>query len=110
MHEKKLNQTMIDMLEKKISNMLAEINRLETIAEEEYQKRTDFDAEVLKLQTKIKELTNELTAQKISNEKLNFQNKELKEQVVSIVVHEKVLSTLDLAQSEIRYKNGRMAE
>lgn len=46
MHEKKLAKTMIDMLEKKVSHLLAEINRLETNAEEEYQKRTDFDEEV----------------------------------------------------------------
>ena len=48
-HEKKLSKSMIEMLEKKVSKMLAEINRLETNAEEEYQRRTDFDLEVTKL-------------------------------------------------------------
>jgi hypothetical protein len=35
-HEKKLAKSMIDMLEKKVSKLLAEVNRLETTAEEEY--------------------------------------------------------------------------
>lgn len=45
-HEKKLAKSMIDMLEKKVSKLLAEVNRLETTAEEEYQNRKNFDLEV----------------------------------------------------------------
>lgn len=48
-HEKKLAKSMIDMLEKKVSKLLAEVNRLETTAEEEYQNRKNFDLEVEKL-------------------------------------------------------------
>lgn len=66
-HEKRMNQTMVDMLEKKVSNLLAEINRLETAAEEELQKRVDFNAEIAKLQEKVKMQHNELTAEKVQN-------------------------------------------
>jgi hypothetical protein len=48
-HEKRISVTMIEMLEKKVSNLLAEINRLETSAEEEHQKKVDFNAEIAKL-------------------------------------------------------------
>lgn len=48
-YEKKLAKSMIDMLEKKISKLLAEVNTLETTAEEEYQNRKNFDLEVEKL-------------------------------------------------------------
>jgi hypothetical protein len=48
-HEKKLAKSMINMLEKKVSKLLAELNTLETTAEEEYQNRKNFDLEVEKL-------------------------------------------------------------
>lgn len=49
MHEKRISVTMIEMLEKKVSNLLAEINRLETSAEEEHQKKVDYNAEIVNL-------------------------------------------------------------
>ena len=48
-HEKKLAKSMINMLEKKVSKLLAELNTRETTAEEEYQNRKNFDLEVEKL-------------------------------------------------------------
>lgn len=109
-HEKRISQTMIEMLEKKVSNLLAEINKLETSAEEEHQKRVDFNAEIFKLQDKIKSQHNELTLEKVHNQKLKFDIKELNDGLVTKVEHEKIRSALQLAQSEIRYKNGRLAD
>ena len=55
-------------------------------------------------------MDNELTLEKVQNQKLRFEIKELSEGVVTMVEHEKVKSALQLAQSEIRYKNGRLGD
>ena len=109
-YEKKLHNTMVLMLEQKISSLLAEINKLEATLEEETAKRSDFDVQERKLQTRINNLNTELADEKIENEKLKFQIRELTEGVVTLVEHEKVQAQLNLAQSEIKYKSGRMQD
>jgi peptidoglycan hydrolase CwlO-like protein len=49
---------MTDMLEKKVSSLLAQIDRLESEAEDEFKKKVNFNSEIEELQKVIKSLDN----------------------------------------------------
>lgn len=57
-YERKVAQQMTDMLEKKVSSLLAQIDRLESEAEDEFKKKVNFNSEIEELQKVIKSLDN----------------------------------------------------
>ena len=60
------------------------------------------------MQRKIKSLNGQLKEQSIKNEKLSFKIAEIKESVVPMTEHEALKSDLNIAESLIKYKNGKI--
>lgn len=81
---------MTEMLEKKVSVLLAQIDRLESEAEEEFKKRVNFNSEIEELQKKIKRIDDELTEEKVHTQRLKFRVSELEDEVVSKLEHDKL--------------------
>ena len=109
-YEKKLNGEMINMLEHRVSTCMAEIDTHKKEATTWEGQKQESDTEIRELQEKIVILYEEISSQKIQNDKLRFEKKELSENVVSLVEFEKIQGQLSLANSEIKYRTGRMVK
>ena len=55
-------------------------------------------------------MSNELSSTQIQNEKLEFKLLQMQDNVVPLVKHEKILSELNIANCQIKYKNGRISD
>ena len=60
------------------------------------------------MQVKIKQLCDQLSNATIENEKLQFKLIEISENVVGMTAYEKLQSELNIATSQIKYKNGKI--
>lgn len=95
-------------LEQRVASLLVEISRLETTSKQETLIRAEFDKEILSLQMKVRQQYDELTNQKIDNQTLKFEIAELTETVVSQTSYERIQSQLQLAETEIVFKDGKI--
>ena len=89
---------------------MAQINTLQEDAAEQKVKLDAQDEEIDTNQRKIVGLSEQIRLKAIENEKLGFKMKETGENVVSKTNYERVITELNLAQSQIRFKNGRITE
>ena len=99
---------MVELLQKKVAQYLVQIN---THQENEAEAKTKIDsqeAQIEQMQAKIKQLCNQLSEQTIQNEKLEFKVTEISENVVGMTKFEKLQSDLNIALSQIKYKNGKI--
>ena len=51
-----------------------------------------------------------MSSTQIQNEKLEFKLLQMQDNVVPLVKHEKILSELNIANCQIKYKNGRISD
>ena len=107
-YEKGVNTQMVELLEKKVATYLVQINTLQENEVEMKTKAEQQEKHIDEAQKKIKTLVSQLTEQTIANEKLRFKLVEVSEHVVSITDHEKLQSDLNIANSLIKYKNGKI--
>jgi len=107
-YEKGVNTQMVELLEKKVATYLVQINTLQENEVEMKTKAEQQEKHIDEAQKKIKALVSQLTEQTIANEKLRFKLVEVSEHVVSITDHEKLQSDLNIANSLIKYKNGKI--
>lgn len=77
---------------------------------EQQQNRLDFESETKDLQDKVKQYSNDICLERVKNQKLQFEITEIKEASVSKLVYEKLTSALQIAESEIVFKNSQIAE
>ena len=109
-YEKKIGKQMVELLEKRVATLMAQINTLQEDAAEQKVKLDAQDEEIDTNQRKIVGLSEQIRLKAIENEKLGFKMKETGENVVSKTNYERVITELNLAQSQIRFKNGRITE
>ena len=109
-YEKRIGKEMVELLESRVATLLAQIN---TFQEEEVEQKATIVAqeeETERNQKRIMELSEELRMQRVENEKLEFKITELQENVVDKAEFEKVCTDLKLAESQVKFKTGRIAE
>jgi predicted nucleic acid-binding Zn-ribbon protein len=87
---------------------MAQLSRLEKDASEGERAKLDFNAEIGKLEERIKEQDNQVTELRIANQKLQFELQQYSETVVAKVDYEKVQSALAIVQGELVFKSGRL--
>ena len=99
---------MTELLEKKVAEYLVQINALQESESELKTKTESQETQIDQMQAKIKNLCNDLSNQTIENEKLQFKLIEISENVVGITKFEQLQSELNIANSQIKYKNGKI--
>ena len=98
-YEKKIGKQMVELLEKRVATLMAQINNLQEDAQEQKVKLDAQDEEIDTNQKKIVSLSEQVRLKTIDNEKLNFKMKETTENVVSKTDYERIITELNLAQS-----------
>ena len=89
-HEKSIHREMTELLEKKVADYLVQINTLQESESELKTKTESQETQIDQMQTKIKNLCNDLSNQTIENEKLQFKLIEISENVVGITKFEQL--------------------
>ena len=107
-YEQGLHKEMQELLESKVASYLVKINNFEETEAELKAKTESQEQQIEKNQLKIKQLCDQLSTRTIENEKLQFKIVEISENVVGMTKFEKLQSDLNIANSQIKYKNGKI--